>query len=77
MRDASFYIDDVLAGVSLIDLYAATGEGKYKAGADKMAQYLFRMEKSQRMRREVSRTALPKKRLYFCQMAWGWQGLSL
>lgn len=40
-----FYIDDVLAGVSLIDLYAATGEGKYKIGADKMAEYLFRMEK--------------------------------
>lgn len=39
-----FYIDDVLAGVSLIDLYAITGEEKYKAGADKMAEYLFRIE---------------------------------
>lgn len=40
-----FYIDDVLAGVSLIDLYAATGEEKYKEGADRMAEYLFQMEK--------------------------------
>lgn len=40
-----FYIDDVLAGVSLIDLYAATREEKYKKGADRMAEYLFRMEK--------------------------------
>ena len=38
-----FYIDDTLAGVSLVDLYAATGEEKYKAGADKMAEYLFRL----------------------------------
>lgn len=42
-----FYIDDTLAGVSLVDLYAATGEEKYKAGADKMAEYLFRLEKEE------------------------------
>ena len=42
-----FYIDDTLAGVSLVDLYAATGEEKYKAGADKMAEYLFRLEREE------------------------------
>ncbi len=42
-----YYIDDTLAGVSLVDLYAATGEEKYKAGADKMAEYLFRLEREE------------------------------
>lgn len=42
-----FFIDDVLAGVSLLDLYAATGEKKYKTGADKMAEYLFQIEEEE------------------------------
>lgn len=36
-----FYVDDVLSGVSLVDLYEATKAEKYKTGADKMAEYLF------------------------------------
>ncbi len=39
-----YFVDDVLAGVSLIDLYLDTKEEKYKAGADRMAAYLYRLE---------------------------------
>lgn len=38
-----YYVDDVLSGVALLDLYQMTGEGKYRSGADKMAQYLFEL----------------------------------
>lgn len=38
-----YYIDDLLAGTVLFDLYRKTGEEKYKAGADKMADYLKRL----------------------------------
>ena len=39
-----YYVDDVLCGVALIILYEKTGEEKYRTGADKMAEYLFRLE---------------------------------
>lgn len=42
-----FYVDDVLAGVSLVDLYKVTKAEKYKAGADKMAEYLFRLSEKE------------------------------
>lgn len=35
------YIDDILCGNALIDLYQATGEEKYLAGIHKMADYLL------------------------------------
>ena len=42
-----YFVDDVLAGASLIDLYEKTGEEKYKQGADKLAEYLFALEKDE------------------------------
>lgn len=42
-----YYVDDVLCGVALIILYENTGEEKYRAGADKMAEYLFRLEEKE------------------------------
>lgn len=42
-----YVVDDVLAGASLIDLYEKTGEEKYKQGADKLAEYLFALEKEE------------------------------
>ena len=42
-----YFVDDVLAGVSLIDLYEKTGEEKYKKGADKLAEYLFGLERKE------------------------------
>lgn len=42
-----YFVDDVLAGVSLIDLYEKTKEEKYKKGADKLAEYLFDLEKKE------------------------------
>ncbi len=39
-----YFVDDVLAGVSLIDLYLDTKEEKYKTGADRMAEYLYGLE---------------------------------
>lgn len=40
-----YYMDDALCGTALLDLYEITGEGKYKAGADRLAQYLTGMLK--------------------------------
>lgn len=42
-----YFVDDVLAGVSLIDLYKKTKEDKYKKGADKLADYLFGLERKE------------------------------
>ena len=43
-----YYMDDVLSGVALIDLYLLTKEEKYKAAAKKMAMYLFRLSDEER-----------------------------
>lgn len=43
-----YYMDDVLSGVALIDLYLLTKEEKYKAAAKKMAMYLFRLYDEER-----------------------------
>lgn len=42
-----YYVDDVLSGVALLNLYKVTGEEKYRNGADKMAQYLFRLAETE------------------------------
>lgn len=42
-----FYMDDILCGVALIDLYKLTGREKYKAGADKLADFLYCMEETE------------------------------
>lgn len=39
-----FYMDDILCGTALIDLYKLTGREKYKAAADEMAEFLYHME---------------------------------
>lgn len=40
-----YYLDDILCGVALIDLYEITGNEKYKLAIDKMVQYCFNHEK--------------------------------
>ncbi|TCL59399.1 unsaturated rhamnogalacturonyl hydrolase [Kineothrix alysoides] len=42
-----FYMDDILCGVALIDLYKLTGREKYKTAADKMAEFLYQMEEKE------------------------------
>ncbi len=37
-----YYLDDAFSGMALMGLHQATGEEKYKQGAELMAQYLFR-----------------------------------
>lgn len=39
-----YYMDDVLSGEALLDLYHITGNGKYKAGADRMTDFLYEMQ---------------------------------
>lgn len=39
-----FYMDDVLSGEALLDLYRLTGEEKYRMGAEKMARFLYGLE---------------------------------
>lgn len=36
-----YYIDDVLCGIALLDLYQVSGNEKYKAGVDAMVGYLY------------------------------------
>lgn len=38
------YVDDVLCGVALMDLYRLTKEEKYRIGAERMAEYIFELE---------------------------------
>lgn len=39
-----YFIDDVLCGTALLNLYRLSGEEKYKKGANKLAQYLYSIE---------------------------------
>lgn len=41
-----YYMDDVLCGMALLALYEITGEEKYRTGADKMVNYLYKMEEN-------------------------------
>lgn len=42
-----YYVDDVLCGVALLIVYEETGEEKYRIGADKMAEYLLKLEEKE------------------------------
>ncbi len=42
-----YYLDDTLCGTALLWLYEATNEGKYKAGADRLADYLLALGKKE------------------------------
>lgn len=42
-----YYMDDTLCGTALLDVYQITGEDKYKAAADKMAEYLHHMAETE------------------------------
>lgn len=42
-----YYLDDTLCGTALLWLYEATNEGKYKAGADRLADYLLALGKTE------------------------------
>lgn len=42
-----YYLDDILCGEALIDLYQLTGKEKYKTGAGKMAEYIYCLEKQE------------------------------
>lgn len=39
-----YYLDDAFSGMTLIDLHRITGDERYKAGADKIMQYLLTHE---------------------------------
>lgn len=39
-----YYMDDVLSGEALLDLYSITGDEKYKNGAERMIKYLFHLQ---------------------------------
>lgn len=41
-----YYMDDVLCGMALLTLYKMTGKERYKAGVDKMADYLYTIEEN-------------------------------
>lgn len=40
-----FYVDDMVSGISLIELHQITGEEKYKAAAEAMVQFLYHYER--------------------------------
>lgn len=42
-----YYVDDVLCGEALLDLYKYTKDEKYKTGADKLVQYLLQAASGQ------------------------------
>ena len=42
-----YYVDDLVSGVTLIDLHQVTGEEKYKKAADTMVQFLYHHERDE------------------------------
>lgn len=41
------YVDDIVSGMTLIDLHQITGEEKYKAAAETMAKFLYHHERDE------------------------------
>lgn len=42
-----YYVDDMVSGLTLIDLHQITGEEKYKTAAEAMAQFLYHHERDE------------------------------
>ena len=42
-----YYVDDMVSGMTLIDLYQITGEEKYKIAAETMVQFLYHHERDE------------------------------
>ncbi|MGN0331226.1 MAG: glycoside hydrolase family 88 protein [Kineothrix sp.] len=40
-----YFMDDILSGMALLTLFERTGEGRYRKGADRMAEYLLELSK--------------------------------